>query len=110
MKTYKAYLNQGGGCDYTIGCGQTVIDIKANSMEEAKVKLIKEIQEEYSHEERQLDSAELYEIENIISIDCKELYIAIDEAREKKIAKEQEEREKQDYIRLQAKFGNVKKS
>lgn len=37
---YKAYLKQQGeGCDYTIGCAQTVIEIEAQNIDEAKQKL-----------------------------------------------------------------------
>ena len=37
---YKAYLKQDGeGCDYTIGCGQTIVELQANNKEEAKEKL-----------------------------------------------------------------------
>jgi hypothetical protein len=41
---YKAYLKQNGeGCDYTIGCGQTVISIDAQNVLEAKQKLYQKI-------------------------------------------------------------------
>lgn len=40
MKTYKAHLNQGAGCDYTIACGEKLINISAESMDEAWKKLL----------------------------------------------------------------------
>lgn len=106
MKTYKAYLAQAGeGCDYTIGCGLRVIDINAASLDEAKIKLIEEIKENYSQEERQVDKVELYEIESITNIDVSELYNLIKQERNAKEQAYKEERERQEFLRLQAKFG-----
>jgi len=105
MKTYKAYLFQGQGCDYTIGCGETIIDVPANSMEEAKKKLVEIIKEEYSHEERQLESAKIFEVEQSFDIDMKSIYNKINEDREIKSKQESIERERVEFERLKAKFG-----
>lgn len=104
---YRAYLIQDTeGCDYTIGCAQTVIEIEASSLEEAEKSLKKEINETYSGEsEWRLKSAELYEIKNIISIDLDSLYREEEEAEEKEKEKEKEEAEKQELLRLQKKYG-----
>lgn len=102
---YKAYLNQGAnGCDYTIGCGETVIDIEADSMHEAKIKLVEEIRENYSHEERQLESAEIFEISNIDSIDVNELYEMIYIEKKMLSDKEMRAREFEQYTILKKKF------
>lgn len=48
---YYAYLKQKGeGCDYTIGCAQTLITFDAKNDEEAKAELAKRITEEYQGE------------------------------------------------------------
>lgn len=45
---YYAYLKQNGeGCDYTIGCAQTIITIEASSDSDACEKLSEKIEEEY---------------------------------------------------------------
>lgn len=45
---YYAYLKQKGeGCDYTIGCAQTLITFDAADDNDAKQKLAKRITEEY---------------------------------------------------------------
>jgi len=63
---YKAYLKQSGeGCDYTIGCAQTIIDIEAQSIDEAKQKLYQEIEESYTGEQ-ELELCELYEINEVV--------------------------------------------
>jgi len=63
---YKAYLKQrGDGCDYTIGCAQTVVDIDAKNIDEASLKLLQIIKESYSGD-RELEYYELYEINKVI--------------------------------------------
>lgn len=45
---YYAYLKQNGeGCDYTIGCAQTIITIEASSDSDACEKLSEKIEEGY---------------------------------------------------------------
>lgn len=105
MKTYKAYLKQEGGCDYTIGCGFRVIDIAANSMDEAKKVLTQTIAEDYSDEESKLDIAELYEVEQVFMIDAKAIYKQMEDREEAKRQQDEEERERKEFDRLKAKFG-----
>lgn len=107
MKIYKAYLNQNNeGCDYTIGCGKTVIDIKASSMEEAKKKLAEKIVEENSDDETLLQSAEIYEIEQVFRMDVISIYQEAKRLRDEERDRETSEKEKKEFERLKAKFGN----
>jgi hypothetical protein len=104
---YKAYLKQDGeGCDYTIGCGQTIYDIEASSLVEATERFFEIIKQEYSGEERRLDSAEIYEVATIVEVDVKGIYKRIDDAEAKELAKRKEEAEKKEFERLQVKFGS----
>jgi hypothetical protein len=104
---YKAYLRQGGeGCDYTIGCGQTVIDLEANSIPEAMVRLYEAVKETYHSDEYLLAKAEIFEVNRIENIDVKEIYRQIDEAKRLSQAKEKEEAERKEFERLNAKFGS----
>jgi hypothetical protein len=105
MKTYKAYLNQGQGCDYTIGCGLRVIDIIANSMDEAKQKLAQTIAEDYSYDEGRLEKAELFEVEQVFVMDVKAIYQKVTDDRNAKKQREKDEKEKQEFERLKSKFG-----
>ena len=106
MATYKAHLNQGAqGCDYSIGCGEKVIELSATTFEVAVQELIEKIKEEYSHEERQIESAKLFEVETIGILDIKSIYAKIESDRviESQILKEAKERG--EFERLKAKFG-----
>ncbi len=72
--TYKAYLKQWSeGCDYTIGCGKTIIEIEAKTIEEAVAKLRQEILENYNGE-RELEICELYEINRVVVIGLETFY------------------------------------
>jgi hypothetical protein len=101
---YKAYLIQKGeGCDYTIGCAQTIIDIDADSMEEARQTLIQIILDEYSGEDA-LESAELYEISQVINMDVEHIYERADKIATEIEKQEQEQAERDEYERLKQKF------
>ena len=103
--TYKAYLKQNGeGCDYTIGCAQTVISIEAQSMDEAKQKLYQEIKEVYTGEQ-ELERCELYEINEVVLCDLKEWYKRIEDAEYAIEQKRKEYLERKEFERLKAKFG-----
>lgn len=106
MKKYIAHLSQGQGCDYTIGCGQVVIDIEANSFEEAQQKLEQEICENYSHMETMLAYAKLYEVSNMLKINVPEIYDRLEADREKERKEEKEKKEREEFERLKAKFGS----
>ena len=102
---YKAYLKQAGeGCDYTIGCAQTVIEIDATSMEEAKQKLTDTIIEDYSYDERMLDSAELYECNEVFAMPVDEIYAKKEQLEQQEQQRKQEEAERREYERLKHKF------
>lgn len=102
---YKAYLRQSGeGCDYTIGCAQTVIEIEAQSIDEAKQKLYQKIEEIYTGE-WELELCELYEINEVVICDLKEWYKRIDDAEYAIEQQRKEDLERKEYERLKAKFG-----
>lgn len=106
MKTYKAYIKERSeGCDYTIGCARTVLTIQAESIAEAKEKFSEQVRENYSHRERRLKSAELFEVGESISVDMDELYKRIDDAAYNEQQQEKEKAEREEYERLKAKFG-----
>lgn len=102
---YKAYLKQQGeGCDYTIGCAQTVIEIEAQNIDEAKQKLYQKIEDFYTGE-RGLELCELYEINEVVTIDLNEWYKRIDDAEYAIEQQRKEDLERKEFERLKAKFG-----
>jgi hypothetical protein len=104
MKTYIAYLVQDcEGCDYTIGCAQTVIRLDATELRKAVEELTKEIKMNYTGD-RQLSSAELYEVGQVIDIDLDSLYKEIELADQEQEISDREEQERKEYERLKTKF------
>lgn len=107
MKTYKAYLNQGGGCDHTIGCGIVVVDLEATNYDDAMTELVLLIKEDYNPDsERDLESAELYEIEKVEDINVKEIYQWMEDQEERQQLIDKEVMDKVEFERLKSKFGN----
>ena len=105
MIKFKAYLQQDGGCDYTIGCGKLVIDIEANSLEDAKIKLFSIIFNEYNHDENRLANVELFELASTTVVDIKNLYKKLDEDKKEQVENLILMREKEEFERLKKKFG-----
>jgi hypothetical protein len=101
---YKAYLKQAAeGCDYTIGCAQTVIDIEASNIVEAKELLFNKIKKNYTGEYK-LESCEIYEINEIEICDLDTWYstISIEKQQEKQALIDA--RDRIEYERLRKKF------
>ena len=88
-----ALLEQGQGCDYTIGCGKEWIEFDSLNNETALAYLKETIKEEYSYSERRLSTIKLIGVSFIADINAKEIYTEID--KENLIA-ELEEKETQE--------------
>lgn len=102
---YKAYLEQGGeGCDYTIGCGKIVVNLESTNMEDAMRELSELILEEYGSDESMIDTAELYEVGNVIKMDLDKLYNVRDEFIREREQEAEDERERAEFVRLSKKF------
>lgn len=98
---YKAYLKQPGeGCNYTIGCGQTVITIDASDMEDALEKISKEIKEYYNTRETRLAICEIYEVNQVFECDVNKIYKVITEEERIKKQKLKDDLERKEFERL----------
>ena len=106
MKNYKVYLKQAGeGCDYTIGCGQIVITIEAESMKDATIQLKEIIADEYNDDETKLEKVKLYEISKVGKFDIGHFYEELERMEELANNSLKEEEDKREHERLMAKFG-----
>jgi len=104
MKIFYAFLEEAGeGCDYTIGCGKKLIEIKAIGLGEAKLQLEMLIGTEYNQSESSLESALLFECEPI-KIDVDEVYKKFYEIEQEEKRKKQEESDKNELERLKKKY------
>lgn len=104
---------KGEGCDYTIGCNRTTIEISGSSLEEAERNLVQHINEEYSgfsglQREYSDFNIRLVEVAQSKVIDF-HAYVAQEEREEQQEKqRETEERERAEYERLKARFEQEK--
>lgn len=100
---YYAYLKQvGEGCDYTIGCAQTLITIEAENDSEAKEKLSNEIMENY-HDETELSKVLLFK--EPIDFDLKSIYSELKRKKEDSSKKMQYLKDLEDFEVLRKRLG-----
>lgn len=111
MTTYKAILRQEGGCDYSIGCGISIIDLTADTWNDAIDELKDYLKENHSrYVEVRLENVTLLELTDSKEIDMERFYKEYDEEveaeKQKQKAIKKEKRDKREYERLKAKFEN----
>ena len=103
MKKYLAYLEQDGGCDYTIGCGISKLIIEAEDIKEAKNKIEEILEESWLD---LLDRCTLYEISDELKINVDEIYNKAQEREKDRKRKQEEKKDRKEYERLVKKFGD----
>lgn len=105
MAKYVAYLMQNGeGCDYTIGCGKKMITLESTDRESAEKELKDIIIEEYS-DEVMLSSATIIEVSDEIQIDVKSIYNEKKENEKRLKDEKQKMKDLAEYERLKKQFG-----
>ena len=96
-------MNESGGCDYTIACGQKLVNLRATNIDEAN-KEAYQILEDHGFD--RIQTCEILEVSSVTVIDIDELIRKIEEDESKRLADINEEKEKQEYERLKNKFEN----
>lgn len=100
---YYAYLTQEGeGCDYTIGCGNTLITLNAENDKAAKEKLKEIIIEDYSHDPI-LENVILFK--ETIDFDLKSVYDEVKSKKEAEKKSRQHIKDMEEFERLKRKLG-----
>jgi len=103
MKFIAFIRQEGQGCDYTIDCGATMIELKAKTVDEATSELKRTIKEEYCGE-YSLGEAIIYGIEVSTHIPLDKWYEDFEEEEMTKIKKGKEEKERAIYEKLKKKY------
>lgn len=98
-----AVLHQDGGCDYTIECGTTVIELSSVELWSAEDELSKLIEEEFTGD-RKIHEATIYEISDEYEVDLAEVYRNIANRKKSKKDAEQEAKDREEFERLRKKF------
>jgi len=100
---FQAYLSQEGGCDYTIGCGNLLIQLTGDTLPEAVCDLKEKIKENYTGD-RRLSSVSIIQGSSI-NVDVDSIYRQIESDKREQEEAETEASERKQYERLKAKFG-----
>lgn len=104
--TYYAYVTQDGeGCDYTIGCGKTLITIEADSFESATIKLTEIISERFTGE-TSLSDCLLIESKESRTVNVDMIYDDIKKEKERIKKEKQNKKDYEKYMELKKKFEN----
>ena len=104
MKNYIAHIEQQGeGCDYTIGCGQAIIEIESENIDSAESLLKNIIKEEFSRE-RELEKVVLYEVSIKKNLDTSSIYSELEYEKEKEKLSAQRVLDEQEFQRLKMKL------
>ena len=105
---YYAYLRQNGeGCGYMIGCGETLIEFEAENDDEARIKLSEIItgndDEGGYTDEQELSSAII--LKDKIDFDLGSVYDGFKSSKEEEGKKMQHLKDKEEFEILKKKFG-----
>lgn len=102
---YAILVQEGEGCDYTISCGTKAIKLKGSTKDECAQELVDLIKDEYSHDERRLESAKLVELRE--TIDLGGLYGALEAEEARRNAEQQRKKDEAAYEALARKLGKL---
>lgn len=109
--SWYAFLEQNGGCDYTIGCGVALTKLAATSEEQA----LQEVKEIYGNDfqnenENSIQHVTLFEVNREINIDHLLLAEKVNKLQTKLEINRLENKEKRrkEYEDLKKEFGDVK--
>jgi len=101
MSKFLAYYSGPGGCDYTIGCNNSLQGLSATNKHDAE----EEIKEYYSHiEQYGIDSVELIEVKNVEKIDLTAIDKKLADDKRQAEIKRVEAEERAQYEKLKNKF------
>ena len=100
MSAFILYLEQNGGCDYSIGCGYQLVPLRASNRYEAVQVARKLILSDYQNE-RRVDGAMLYECVDETRLPVSNWY---ENDRLQKEAINHDKEERAEYERLKQKF------
>jgi hypothetical protein len=103
---FVAYLKQiGDGCDYTIGCGQKLIGLDAQTWAEARAEMRKLLADNYSHDESRLETVTIYEVKTAERVPVDDWYAEIEDEEDQAQEARDKENRRREYERLKREFG-----
>ena len=105
-----AHIYQWGeSCDCTIACGQKLIELKANTHEDAYSELKQLIRDQYT-DDRALERAVIYEVLKSTCVDLDNLYVDIESEEKLKEAEKALRKAEQQLREAQIKLAKMKQT
>lgn len=107
MSRFILVLEQGGGCDYTIGCGTKVVELDATDGTMASLEAIEVIDYYggFAPHETRVAEATIYKVDDAVQLDLDGIRAGRKAEADKAKAKAKEKKERREFERLQKKFG-----
>jgi len=104
---YLLVMHQNGGCDYTIGCGTKVVELKATNPKRAWNEAVQIIDDHggLDPSDNRVDTASFFTIADEVRLDMTYLKHQRQMQRLKEVEAKAEAEERANYERLKAKFG-----
>tara|TARA_R110000796_G_scaffold162503_1_gene279271 strand:- start:12539 stop:12898 length:360 start_codon:yes stop_codon:yes gene_type:complete len=119
MKNFIVHIEQAAeGCDYTIGCGNSLVKLYAEDITQAHERFISMLSPDFDDDdvdwtdnygcyygEMALANATIYEVTNNHKVDVKSIYDNLELLKELVVRLKTEEVEKKEFERLKEKYG-----
>jgi hypothetical protein len=106
MPRFFLFEEQGGGCDYSIGCGFRLREIDASTMKEAIEIVTKDDKDPFIrvYGDSAIESARILQVDVIEEIDLVTIASERNKKRQEKIATRKNKEDRKEYERLKKKF------
>lgn len=107
MSTFYAYWEQGGGCDYTIGCGVQLEKLPGSELQEATRHAIDDHPNRFEEgSDDEVVALTILEVVDATKIDVADIKLQMFQRAVADAAQKTENEERAEFERLRAKFGD----
>lgn len=112
MPKYSAYMQNRSGCDYTIGCNTTLVELEGTTMQEAREFLEREITSQDAESDRryftesagELDEITIFEVTDVLRFDS----ASVDALRERYKQEQQKRKTEREQSAKRAEYERLK--
>jgi len=105
--TYILVMQQGGGCDYTIGCGTKVVTLDSTTPEDAVVEAERVVDDHGGFDtagENRVDSAKILVVTDTVPFDLRAIRLRLERERLEAEAVAKEAKDRAELARLKQRF------
>lgn len=108
MRKFMCFVKQAeSGCDYTIGCGINLIQLKSSNIDDVMIEMKDIIKNRFNFPEVHISSCTIYEVSDSFIFDVNKTYNQIEEEEKERKRILKEEKERVEYDRLKQKYDSL---